>query len=161
MIPAHSTLKAQVHAVAHVQFFAAPWTVVSLPPLFMGFSRQEYLSGLPFSPPGDLPDPGIEPESLASPALQVDSLLLSHQAGPYSLGEDVKFRKTCCKLCHVSHPSSQSFYLMIPGTLTLKCYLYYISFHMSIVYQSTYYECLRQVLASSQLEPQRSERAQW
>ena len=50
---------------------------------------------------------------------------------------------------------------MIPGTLTLKCYLYYISFHMSIVYQSTYYECLRQVLASSQLEPQRSERAQW
>ena len=46
---------------------------------------------------------------------------------------------------------------MIPGTLTLKCYLYYISFHMFIVYQSTYYECLRQVLASSQLEPQRSE----
>ena len=37
----------------------------------MGFSRQEYWSGLPFSPPGDLPDPGIEP---MSPALQVDSL---------------------------------------------------------------------------------------
>ena len=42
----------------------------------MEFPRQEYWSGLPFPPPGDLPDPGIEP---ASPALQVDSLPLSHQ----------------------------------------------------------------------------------
>ena len=38
-------------------------------PVFMGFSRQEYWSGLPFPPPGDLPNPGIEPESLTSPAL--------------------------------------------------------------------------------------------
>ena len=44
-----------------------------------GFSRQEYWSGLPFPPPGDLPHAGIEPESPASPALQADSLLLSHQ----------------------------------------------------------------------------------
>ena len=42
----------------------------------MGFSRQEHWSGLPCPPPGDLPDPGIEP---ASPALQADSLLLSHR----------------------------------------------------------------------------------
>jgi len=42
----------------------------------MGFSRQEYWSGLPFPSPGDLPNPGIE---LKSPALQVDSLPLSHQ----------------------------------------------------------------------------------
>ena len=45
-------------------------------PLSMGFSRQEYWSGLPCPPPGDLPNPGIE---LTSPALQVDSLPLSHQ----------------------------------------------------------------------------------
>ena len=45
----------------------------------MGFSRQEYWSGLPGPPPGDLPDPGIEPEPSASPAFQEDSLLLSHQ----------------------------------------------------------------------------------
>ena len=45
----------------------------------MGFSRQEYWSGLPGPPPGDLPDPGIEPEPSASPALQEDSLSLSHQ----------------------------------------------------------------------------------
>ena len=40
----------------------------------MGFSKQEYWSGLPFPPPGDLPDPGIEPESPVFPTLQADSL---------------------------------------------------------------------------------------
>ena len=44
----------------------------------MGFSRQEYWSGLPFPPPGDLPDPGIESTSPVSPELQMVSLLLSH-----------------------------------------------------------------------------------
>ena len=48
-----------------------PWTVAHQAPLPMGFSRQEYWSGLPFPSPGDLPDPGIEPRS---PALQADSL---------------------------------------------------------------------------------------
>ena len=48
----------------------------------MGFSRQEYWSGLPFPPPGDLPDPGIEPVSPVSPASQADSLPLSHLGGP-------------------------------------------------------------------------------
>ena len=47
----------------------APWTVALQAPPSMGFSRQEYWSGLPFLPPGDLPDPGIEPMSLASPTL--------------------------------------------------------------------------------------------
>ena len=45
----------------------------------MGFCRQEYWSGLPFPPSGDLPDAGIKP---TSPALQVDSLPLSHQGSP-------------------------------------------------------------------------------
>ena len=45
----------------------------------MGFSRQEYWSGLPFPPPGDLPDPGIEPVSPGAPALQANSLLLSQK----------------------------------------------------------------------------------
>ena len=44
--------------------------------LSMGFSRQEYWSGLPFSPPGNLPNPGMEHASLSSPALQADSLPL-------------------------------------------------------------------------------------
>ena len=54
------------------------WTVAHQAPLSMGVSRQEYWSGLPFPPPGDLPDPGIEPASPALPALQADILPLSH-----------------------------------------------------------------------------------
>ena len=46
-----------------------PWTVAHQAPLSIGFSRQKYWSRLPFPPPGDLPDPGIEPASLVSPAL--------------------------------------------------------------------------------------------
>ena len=61
---------------------ATPRTVAHQAPLSMGLSRQEYCSGLPYPPPGDLPDPGIEPESPEAPALQVDSLLLSHQGSP-------------------------------------------------------------------------------
>ena len=48
-----------------------PWTVVGQAPLSMGFSRQEYWSGLPFPSPRNLPDPGIEPES---PELHADSV---------------------------------------------------------------------------------------
>ena len=55
--------------LSRVQLCAAPWTVACQAPLSMGFSRQEYWSRGPFPTPGDLPDPGFEPESLASPAL--------------------------------------------------------------------------------------------
>ena len=57
---------------SHVQLFAIPWTVARQARLSMGFSRQEHWSGLPFPPPGNLPDPGIEPASLMSPALAED-----------------------------------------------------------------------------------------
>ena len=56
-----------------VWLFATLWTVGSQAPLPMGFSRQEYWSGLPYPPPGDLPHPGIEPASPVFPALQTDS----------------------------------------------------------------------------------------
>ena len=52
-------------------------------PLSLGFSRQQYWSGLPCPPSGDLPNPGFEPESPASPALQADSLPLSHRGSPW------------------------------------------------------------------------------
>ena len=71
----------RVYVLSHfscVQLFVISWTVARQAPLSMGFSRQEYWSGLSFPPPGDLPDPGIEPVPPASPALQEDSLLLSH-----------------------------------------------------------------------------------
>ena len=60
-----------VKLLSHVQLFATPWTVARQAPLSMGFSRQEYWSGLPWPSPGDLPNPGIKP---GSPALQADAL---------------------------------------------------------------------------------------
>ena len=59
-----------VKSLTHVQLFAIPWTEAHKASLSMEFSRQEYWSGYSFPSPGDLPDPGIEPESLA---LQADS----------------------------------------------------------------------------------------
>ena len=56
---------------SRVQLFATLWTVACQASLSIGFSRQEYWSGLPFPSPGNLPDPGVEPRS---PVLQVDSL---------------------------------------------------------------------------------------
>ena len=58
-----------VALVGCVQLFAPPWTVAHRAPLSMEFSRQEHWSGQPFLPPGNLPDPGIEP---GSPTLQAD-----------------------------------------------------------------------------------------
>ena len=54
---------------SHVQLFMIPWAAVHQASLSMGLSRQEKWSGLPLPPPGDLPNPGIEPMSLVSPAL--------------------------------------------------------------------------------------------
>ena len=58
-------------SLSHVRLFATPWTVTYQALPSMGFSRQEYWSGLPFPSPGDLPDSGIEPRSAA---LQADTL---------------------------------------------------------------------------------------
>ena len=63
----------------YVRIFATLWTVALQAPLSMELSRQEYWSRLPYLPPGDLPDPGIKPTSPVSPALQAESLPLSHQ----------------------------------------------------------------------------------
>ena len=60
-----------VKSLSRVRLFATPWTVAHQAPPSMGFTRQEYWSGLPFPSPGDRPNPGIEPRS---PALQADSL---------------------------------------------------------------------------------------
>ena len=59
-------------SLSGVQLFVTPWTIVYWAPPFLGFSSQEYWSGLPFPSPGDLPNPGIEPRS---PELQADALL--------------------------------------------------------------------------------------
>ena len=63
--------ESEVKSLSRVRLFATLWTVALQAPLSMGFSRQEYWSGLPFPSPGDLPDPEIEPRS---PALRADAL---------------------------------------------------------------------------------------
>ena len=74
--------KRKVKSLSHVQLFVTPWTVAYQASPSMGFSRQEYWSGLPFPSPGDLPNPGINP---GSPALCRQMLYhLSHQGSPYS-----------------------------------------------------------------------------
>ena len=61
----------EVKSLSCVRLFVTPWTIAYQASPSMGFSRQEYWSGLPFPSPGDLPDPGIEPRS---PALEADAL---------------------------------------------------------------------------------------
>ena len=80
----------RVHACVLSHFscdwlFVTPWTGAHQAPLFMGFSRQEYWSGLLCPPPGDLPNPGIEPMSPAALALHADSLSLCHLGSPFRL----------------------------------------------------------------------------
>ena len=71
----------KVKSLSHVQLFTTPWIVACQAPLFMGFSRQEYWSGLPLPSPGDLPDPGIGP---GSSTLQADFLLSEPPGQPRS-----------------------------------------------------------------------------
>ena len=66
--PSNGTFLNNYHVCVCVCLFVTPWTVTRQASLSMGFSRQEQWSGLPCPPPGDLPNPGIEP---ASPALAV------------------------------------------------------------------------------------------
>ena len=65
-----------------VWVFATPWAIALQAPLSMGFSRQEYWSGLPCPPPGDLPNPGIEP---GSSALQANSLPSEQQGNQWTI----------------------------------------------------------------------------
>ena len=65
-------------SLCRVQLFATPWTLVHQAPLSMGLFLQECWNGLPFPPPGDLPDPGTEPAPPVASALAGDSLPLSH-----------------------------------------------------------------------------------
>ena len=80
-------VKVKVKPLSLVRLFATPWTVAHQAPLSMGFSRQEYWSGLPFPFPGDLPNPGIKPWS---PALQADALPSEPPGKPLSVGNFIQ-----------------------------------------------------------------------
>ena len=77
---------------SRVLLVTTPWTVALQAPLSMGVFWQEYWSGLPCPPPGDLPNPGIEPESLMSPVLHVGSLPLAPPRKSYKK-EKVNYQK--------------------------------------------------------------------
>ena len=107
------------------RLFVNPWTGAHQAPLSMELSRQVYYSGLSCPPPGNLPDPGIEP---VSPALQADSLLLSHWGSPcqmiasktwiYAMLCYAKSLQSCPTLCHPidsSPPGSP-----VPGILQAR-----------------------------------------
>ena len=72
----------KVKSLSRVRLFATPWTVTYQAPLSMGFSRQEYWSGLPCPPSGDLPNPGIKPRAPMAPTWQAHSLPLSQLGKP-------------------------------------------------------------------------------
>ena len=81
----HSTVKQlrpYILLLSRVRLSATAWTVARQAPLSMGFSRQECWSGLPLPSLECLPDPGMKPQSLVSPALQADSLPLRHLGSP-------------------------------------------------------------------------------
>ena len=84
-------------SLSRVRLCATPWTVACQAPLFMGFSRQEYWSGLPFPSPGDLPNPGIKP---GSPALQTDTLPSEPPGKPKdTLESESEVAQSCPILC--------------------------------------------------------------
>ena len=79
---------------SRVRLFATPWTVARQAPLSMEFSRRKYWSGLPWPPPGDLPDSGIKP---VASELQVGSLPLSHWQSPIHIHTRNVYIISLCK----------------------------------------------------------------
>ena len=112
-----SERKQAVRVFSFVWYFVTPWTVAHQAPLFMGFFRQEYWSGLPCPPPGDLPDPGIELESRETKTSTMEV---------YFLTTHLETKENTCTfvLTHVLHPSTQLICVRRSRGLTsLGCYL--------------------------------------
>ena len=91
---------------SHVRLSVTPWTVVLQAPLSMGFSRQEYWSGLPCLPPGDLSETGIERVTPMSPVLQADSLPAEPLGKP--LVDSTNLKSNLAKMClHINEAGSR------------------------------------------------------
>ena len=85
--------------LSHIRLFATPGTVAHQPPVSTGFCRQEYWSGLPFPPPGDLLDPGIEPATPAPPELASEFFTTVPPEGP--IFAQACIRKKNCDLAEI------------------------------------------------------------
>ena len=93
--------ESEVKLLSRVRLFVTPWTAAHQAPPSMGFSRQDYWSGLPFPSPGDLPDPG------SNPGLHIVARCfysLSHQGSPSHIKEEVKKQvdKLKCYTCEIT-----------------------------------------------------------
>ena len=121
-----------------VWLFATLWTVARQAPLSMGFSRQEYWSGLPCPPPGDLPDPGIEPEFPVAPTLQVDSVPLNHWGSPSLFSASFKWaiKKRKGKKFHLIQKLSfvSNAVLLVREFLTYTIYLLKNFVHLFFIF---------------------------
>ena len=104
-------------SLSRVQLFATPWTVTYQASPSMGFSRQEYWSGLPFPSPGDVPDPGIEP---VSPVLQADALTSEPQGSLVNFLASPKINCYTFFTCSPEHKLT----LLTVGFLFFKFQLY-------------------------------------
>ena len=102
-------------SVCDVWLFATPLTIAHQTPLTMGFSRQEYWSGLPCPPPGDLPNPGTKPRS---PTLQADSLLTE------SSGKTTWFLSTCKNEIRVDETHSNNVVTYLHLSKLIKFFLF-------------------------------------
>ena len=91
-----SVRSCMLSCVSCVQLFANLWTIALQAPLSMGFSRQEYCSGFPCPPPGDLPNPGIELASLPSPAWAGSFFTTSATWEAHSSVSITSFKKKSC-----------------------------------------------------------------
>ena len=103
-----------------VWLFATLWTVAHKAPLAVGFSKQEYWSGLPSPPPGDLPNPGIQPRPLALPA---DSLPLSYQGS--QIIQYIYFIYKLYTFDIELHISIYDLFFIVYIYITLKICIYY------------------------------------
>ena len=114
-------------SVSHVLLFATPWTVAYQAPPSMGFSRQEYCSGLLFLSPGDLPDPRIQP---VSPAFQADALTSEPPGKPLH------------SLINLKIKLSVTVYLKVAREIMIRCtYSRHYQVSLKICRDSSYSKC--------------------
>ena len=129
----------KVKSLSCVHLFAIPWTVACQAPSSMGFSRQEYCSGLPFPSPGDLPDLGTDPAAFVSPASSLVSSRKPHKIKYIFLNQKKRKRnRALCGMCSQSTPPATSIpkiFLPPPRPLPpLAIYFTYgiVSFHVTL-----------------------------
>ena len=134
-----ATFCAVLSRFSHVQL-CDPMDHNLQPPLSMGLSRQEYWSGLPCLPPGDIPDLGIEPTSPVAPATQVNALPLSHRGS--SLYFLAYFLVASIASSSFSSPYSGPLFAIAQffGSSLLNNVLLYLSFSNQFYYESVYYK---------------------